>query len=162
MRFTSKRVLRRGSQKGVSRRFPDFLYTGLPSNDFRHCFTSLWPYLIRTTSYYQGALSKPNRRNSAIFADLGEKKNNRHKEIRGKPLHLDCDHGCVHLSCGNVPSVPQTFCPIYVELHINRSGRPGCPRIHPQTVPGTLPGHTDHQIPLCGLCLSVFLLPNFF
>ena len=26
-----------------------------------------------------------------------------------------------------------------------RSGRPGCPGTWPQTIPGTLPRHTDHQ-----------------
>ena len=35
------------------------------------------------------------------------------------------------------------------------SGCPGCPGTHPQTVPGTLPRHADHQVPLCVLCLSV-------
>ena len=33
------------------------------------------------------------------------------------------------------------------------------PRTHPQTVPGTLPRHTAHQIPLCVLCLSACILP---
>ena len=42
-----------------------------------------------------------------------------------------------------------------------KSGRPGSPATRPQkTVHGTLPRPTNHQIPLCVLCLSVFLLPK--
>ena len=68
--------------------------------------------------------------------------------------------GCVsRLSCGDVPFLSRTFCPIDVELH-NLSGRGRCPGTPtPQDVPGTLPRHTNHQIPLCGLCLSVFSSP---
>ena len=87
-------------------------------------------------------------------------KNNKHKEFwRDAPW-------CVSsLSRGHVPSVPSylptapgTFCPSNMNFHINRPKRPGCPgtsRIFPWES-GTLPGHSDHQIPSCDLFLSGF------
>ena len=70
---------------------------------------------------------------------------------------------CVsHLSRGHVPSVlsyvpsvPRAFRPLNVNLHINRPGSLG----RPEFVRGTVPGHSDHQIPLCDFSLSVFCSP---
>ena len=57
----------------------------------------------------------------------GKRKNtNRYKKqkVGGTPPLLDRNHpvDVSHLSCGNVPSVPRTFCPIYVEMHIHQVG----------------------------------------
>ena len=78
--------------------------------------------------------------------------------------------GRLHFSIATIPSTCPV-CPVelsrlsrghsvqfiwnYTEI---RSGRPGCPGDSPPTVPGTLPRHTDHQIPLCALFVYWFLL----
>ena len=90
-----------------------------------------------------------------------EKKPKR-KKFGGTPPLLDSNHlvDMSGLSRGNVPSVPLTFCPIYVELHINQVGMSWMSGAPPHTVPRTLPRHTDHQTPLCVLSFSVCLLPS--
>ena len=66
---------------------------------------------------------------------------------------------------GTCPVVPWkcSACPADILSNLREStGRdvPDVPGTHPLTVCGTLPRHTDHQISLCALCLSAFLLPN--
>ena len=63
-------------------------------------------------------------------------------------LHRNHPVDVSHLSRGNAPSVPWTFCPIYVELHINQVLSSRISRDSLRNRPGTLPRHTDHQIPL--------------
>ena len=82
------------------------------------------------------------------------------KKFGRTPPLLDRNHALdlSRLSCGDIPFVAQTFCPTYVEIiaHNHQGGKSGCFGTHPQTVAGTLPRHTDHQIPLCVHCLCVF------
>ena len=90
-----------------------------------------------------------------------EKKTNKHKEIR-----RDTPASGPQLSRGRVPFlswnvlfVLQTFCAIYVELHINQVRTSRMSRDSPPNRPQTLPRHTGHQIPLCVLCLSSLSSP---
>ena len=80
------------------------------------------------------------------------------KKFGGTPPILDCNYPV------DVPICPvEMYRGHSVQSMWNckylRSGRPGCPGTRPQTVTGTLPRHIGHQIPLCVLCLSAFLLP---
>ena len=82
----------------------------------------------------------------------------------GTPPHRDCKHpvDVSHMSCGDVPSVPWTFCPICVDSHTNqvrtsrmslaRSDRP-----RTQIVPGHFRGIPTSKF-LHVFCLS-FLSP---
>ena len=58
----------------------------------------------------------------AYFKLVGREKPINIQKFGGTPLLLDHNHpvDVSHLSRGNVPSVPWTICPIYVELHINQ------------------------------------------
>ena len=58
-----------------------------------------------------------------------------------------------------VPSVPGTFCPFSIDLHINQAQVSQVSLGRPEFVPGTPPGHPDRQIPLCDFSLSVFFSP---
>ena len=58
-----------------------------------------------------------------------------------------------------VPSVPGTFCPFSIDLHINQAQMSQVCLGRPEFVPGTPPGHPHRQIPLCDFSLSVFFSP---
>ena len=85
----------------------------------------------------------------SFLPSLGREKNPINiKKFGGTPPLLDCNQPVFR---GNVAFVPRTFCPVYVEMHTQiRSGRPGCPGTRPQSALGTLPRHTDRQIPVLG------------
>ena len=98
---------------------------------------------------------------------LGErKKTNKHKEFwRDTPWRVS------RLSSGNVPSVPsyvpsvpRTFCPLNWNCPDNSAQTSRVSLGRPEFIPGTLPGHSDHQISLCDLSLSFFFFfsPYFF
>ena len=77
----------------------------------------------------------------------GKKKTNKHKEFWRDTPWCAC-----RLSRGHVPSVPGTFCPFSIDLHINQAslGRP-------EFVPGTPPGH-----PTAKFLYVIFLYRFFF
>ena len=58
-----------------------------------------------------------------------------------------------------VPSAPWTFCPLKKTEFPHKSSKTSRVSLgRPEFVPGTLPGHSDHHIPLCDFSLSVFCL----
>ena len=82
------------------------------------------------------------------------------KKFSGTPPLLDRNHpmDVSRLSRGNVPFVPQTFCPLYVELkHTTGLGLPRSPGTRPQTIPGK---HRPPNSPLCVLWVSAFSSPS--
>ena len=91
----------------------------------------------------------------------GKKKTNKHKEFwRDTPWfesHLSRGH--VPSVPSSVPSVPRTFCPLNVNFHINRPKTSRVSLGRPEFIPGTLPGHSHHKIPLCDISLMVFCSP---
>ena len=68
---------------------------------------------------------------------------------------VDMSHLSRHLS----RLFPADILPLNVNFHIDRPKRPGCPWGRPEFIPGTLPGHFHHQIPLCDFSLSVSCSP---
>ena len=69
-----------------------------------------------------------------------EKKPIKIKKFGRIPPLLNCNHtvDVSRLSCGNVPSVPRTFCPVYMELHTNEVG---ISRLSRDLTPKPPPGH---------------------
>ena len=101
-----------------------------------------------------------NGRSKAVFfffsvLSWGKKKTNKHKEFwRDTPWCASRGH--VPSVPWYVPSVPGTFCPFSIDLHINQAQMSQVSLGRPEFVPGTPPGHPDRQIPLCDFSLSVF------
>ena len=92
---------------------------------------------------------------------LGKKKTNKHKEF-----WWDTPWCASRLSRGHVPSVPWyvpsvpgTFCPFSIDLHIDQAQMSQVSLGRPDFVSGTPPGHPDCQIPLCDISLLVFFSP---
>ena len=56
-----------------------------------------------------------------------------------------------------VPSVPWTFCPFELESPHKSAQTSQVSLGPPDFFPGTLPWHSDHQIPSCDFSLSFFL-----
>ena len=57
------------------------------------------------------------------------------------------------------PACPtDTLSNLFEITHKSGQGVPNVAGTHPQTVPGTLPRHTTHQIPSCVVSLPAFLL----
>ena len=84
-----------------------------------------------------------------------KKKTKKHKEFwRDTPWFVS------HLSRGHVPSVPssvpQAFCPDLREFPHKSAQTSRVSLGRPEFILGTLPGHSDHQIPLCDISLLVF------
>ena len=94
---------------------------------------------------------------------LGKKKTNKHKEFwRDTPWCASrLSRGHVPSVPWYVPSVPGTFCPFSIDLHINQAQMSQVSLGRPEFVPGTPPGHPDRQIPLCDFSLSVIFSPYF-
>ena len=90
----------------------------------------------------------------------GKKKTNKHKEFwRDTARFMSrLSPGHVPSVPSSVPSVPRTFCPLNVNFHINRPKTSRVSLGRPEFIRGTLPGHSDHQIPLCDFSLSVLSL----
>ena len=81
------------------------------------------------------------------------------KKFGGTPPLLDRNHpvDVSRLSCENVPSVPRTFCPIYVELHRHQVGTSRVSLgLAPKPSPRDTSGTYRSPMPLCVFCLSVF------
>ena len=94
--------------------------------------------------------------------DLGKKK----KTNKPTEFWRDTPWCASRLSRGHVPSVPWyvpsvpgTFCPFSIDLHINQAQMSQVSLGRPEFVPVTPPGHPDRQIPLCDFSLSVFFSP---
>ena len=66
-----------------------------------------------------------------------------------------CPGDTSHLSRDMSPSVPGTFCPFSIDLHINQA--PNVPMC-----PWDGSGASGRQIPLCDFSLSVFFSPYYF
>ena len=94
---------------------------------------------------------------------LGKEKNNKHKEFwRDAPWWVSrLSRGNVPSVPSNVPSVPRTFCPLNWNCPHKSAQTSRVSLGRPEFIPGTLPGHSDDQIPLCDCSLSVFSLPIF-
>ena len=60
-----------------------------------------------------------------------------------------------------VPSVPGTFCPFSIDLHINQAQMSQVSLGRPEFLPGTPREHPDRQIPLCDFSLSVFFFSPY-
>ena len=100
----------------------------------------------------------------------GKKKTNKHKEFwRDTPWCASrLSRGHVPCVPWYVPSVPGTFCPFSIDLHINQAQMSQVSLGRPEFVPGTsrvcpwdASGASDRQIPSCDFSLSVFSLHNF-
>ena len=95
---------------------------------------------------------------------LGREKQINIKKFGGTPPLLDRNRpvDMPRLSRGNIPSVPRTFCPIYVELHTS-PGRdvPDVPGLAPKPSRGHFRprGMPTTKFLLCVLCLSVLSSP---
>ena len=96
-----------------------------------------------------------------IFLSWGKKKTNKHKEFwRDAPWWVSrLSRGNVPSVPSNVPSVPRTFSPLNWNCPHKSAQTSRVFLGRPEFIPGTLPGHSDHQIPLCDFSLSVFSLP---
>ena len=94
-----------------------------------------WGYFVSSSHFPYQKVPKPWQREPFVLPEIrgrafrqcrdGERKNQKNiKKFRGTPPLLNRDHpvNVSRLSRGNVPSVPWTFCPIYVELRINQVG----------------------------------------
>ena len=102
--------------------------------------------------------SEPLLQHPCARAQQRQKKTINIKNFGGTPHGVCpvCPMDMSHLSRGNVPSVPRTFCPLNWNFHMNWPKRPGCPWDVPNVPPGTLPGLSDHRIPFCNLSLLGF------
>ena len=81
------------------------------------------------------------------FGSRRTKENKRESKEQDKSMsHVSCCTFVLLLYLSNLCGI----------MHKIRPGRPGCPGDSPPTVPDTLLRHTDHLVPLCVLCLSVF------
>ena len=88
----------------------------------------------------------------------GKKKNNKHKEFwRDTPWCASrLSQGHVPSVPWYVPSVPGTFCPFSIGLHINQAQMSQVSLGRPEFVPGTPPGHPTAKF------LYVIFLYRFF
>ena len=91
----------------------------------------------------------------------GKKKPINIKKFGGTSPYLDCSHAMdvSRLSRGNVPSVPQTFCSIYVALHRAQVGTSRVSLgIAPKSSPGHLPGIP--MPPKSSMCVLFIVFPS--
>ena len=88
----------------------------------------------------------------------GKKKTNKHKEFwRDTPWCASrLSRGHVPSVPWYVPSVPGTFCPLSIDLHINQAQMSQVSLGRPEFVPGTPPGHPTAKF------LYVIFLYRFF
>ena len=89
---------------------------------------------------------------------VGKEKTNKHKEFwRDTPWCASrLSRGHVPSVPSYVPSVPGTFCPFSIDLHINQAQMSQVSLGHPEFVPGTPPGHPTAKF------LYVIVLYRFF
>ena len=91
-------------------------------------------------------------RDSRRFRELGKKKTNKHKEFwRDTPWFVS------RLSPVICPVCPLDILPLECEFPHKSAQTCRMSLGRPEFIPGTLPGHSHHQIPLCDLSLSVYL-----
>ena len=111
------------------------------------CASQAWNMQFRAQSALR--LSDPERSWGRKIINI--------KKFGGIPPLLDCHVDVSRLSRGNVLFVPWTFYSIHLELNINQVGTSQMSRDSPpNSPPGTLPRHIDHQISLCVLCFFRF------
>ena len=82
---------------------------------------------------------------------------NKHKEFR-----RDTPWCASRLSRGHVPSVPRTFCPFSIDLHINQAQMSQVSLGRPEFVPGTPPGHPTAKFLYVTFLYRFFSFPNYF
>ena len=92
------------------------------------------------------------------FLYVGKEKTNKHKEFwRDTPWCASrLSRGHVPSVPWYVPSVPGTFCPFSIDLHINQAQMSQVSLGRPEFVPGTPPGHPTAKF------LYVIFLYRFF
>ena len=94
---------------------------------------------------------------------LRKERTNEHKEFTGgRPLVCVPS---VRWTCPICPVIcpvcPADFLPLKCEFPHESAQTSRVSLAHPEFIPGTLPGHSDHQIPLCDFSLSVFFSITF-
>ena len=118
----------------------------------------LWQCMPHKRQWIFGFFSQCKTGSASIGLLLGKEKTNKHKEFwRDTPWCASrLSRGHVPSVPWYVPSVPGTFCPFSIDLHINQAQMSQVSLGRPEFVPGTPPGHPTAKF------LYVIFLYRFF
>ena len=104
--------------------------------------------------------SQKNPRNSRNFMEQFFGKFQSDDSGKKKPINIKTFGGWTCPICPVIcPVCPADILPLECEFPHKSAQTSRVSLGRPEFIPGTLPGHSDHQIPLCDISLSVFCSP---